>query len=76
MNEQVTVNTSGEPVENNFVNPTYRGDQRVAIINTSSVSGAKPVSVSLLIVHRKCVSGVTPSHHLCLFLRSQSGAYS
>lgn len=42
--EQVTVNASGERLENNFVNPTYRGDQRVSIINTSS-DNTKPVQV-------------------------------
>lgn len=43
--EQVTVNASGERLENNFVNPTYRGDQRVSIINTSS-DITKPVQVT------------------------------
>nr|XP_046260892.1 low-density lipoprotein receptor-related protein 2a isoform X2 [Scatophagus argus] len=42
---QVTVNVSGEQLENNFVNPAYRGDQSVAIVNTSSVS-TKPVQES------------------------------
>lgn len=45
--EQVTVTRSGEHLENNFVNPTYSGDQRVSIVNTSSAS-SKPVLVSLL----------------------------
>ncbi|TWW80779.1 Low-density lipoprotein receptor-related protein 2 [Takifugu flavidus] len=35
---QVTVNPSGEHLENNFVNPTYAGDQRITIINTSGSS--------------------------------------
>lgn len=43
--EQVTVNASGERLENNFVNPTYHGDQRVSIINTSS-DNTKPVQVT------------------------------
>lgn len=43
---QVTVSTRGEHLENNFVNPTYAGDQRVAIINTSVSS--QPVQVSPL----------------------------
>lgn len=43
--EQVTVNASGERLENNFVNPTYRGDQRVTVINTSA-DNTKPVQVT------------------------------
>ncbi|XP_035811393.2 low-density lipoprotein receptor-related protein 2a isoform X1 [Amphiprion ocellaris] len=42
---QVTVNVSGEQLENNFVNPAYRGDQSVGIVNTTSVS-TKPVPES------------------------------
>ncbi|XP_023261359.1 low-density lipoprotein receptor-related protein 2-like [Seriola lalandi dorsalis] len=42
---QVTVNVSGEQLENNFVNPAYRGDQNVGVVNTSSVS-TKPVQES------------------------------
>lgn len=41
--EQVTVNVSGEQL-NNFVNPTYRGDQSSGVINTSSVCSL-PVQV-------------------------------
>lgn len=42
--DQVTVNVSGEQLENNFVNPAYRGDHSVGIVNTSSAS-TKPVQV-------------------------------
>ncbi|TKS67243.1 Low-density lipoprotein receptor-related protein 2 [Collichthys lucidus] len=43
--QMVTVNVSGEQLENNFVNPVFRGDQSVAVVNTTSVS-AKPVQES------------------------------
>ncbi|KAM7407483.1 hypothetical protein PAMA_003284 [Pampus argenteus] len=42
---QVTVNVSGEQLQNNFVNPAYRIEQTEGIVNTSSVS-IKPVEES------------------------------
>ncbi|KAL7385074.1 hypothetical protein ABVT39_014795 [Epinephelus coioides] len=42
---QVTVNVSGDQLENKFVNPAYRGDQSAGIVNTTSVS-TKPVQES------------------------------
>ncbi|CAB1435033.1 unnamed protein product, partial [Pleuronectes platessa] len=42
---QVTVNVSGEQLQNNFVNPAYHVDPSVGVVNTSSVS-TRPVPES------------------------------
>lgn len=44
--KQVTVNVSGEQLQNNFVNPAYRAEQTGGIVNTTSVS-TKPAEVSM-----------------------------
>lgn len=41
------MNVSGDQRENNFVNPTYRGDPSVGVVNTSTVS-TQPVHVNII----------------------------